>query len=561
MDTSKYKAIFLQETYDHLTKIEKRLLALDEHPSDKSIIDALFRHYHSIKGMCASMGFEVMQKFSHAQEELLDKYRGSSAAVPSPKTISILLQCLDVLKEMTGRVEEDLPIEIEIAPYLKMLQSSASNASTGGADARPSAAPVTQRRPEATAASPELKLAKTMKVDGKVFDDLLKITGELLTSYSGIKTIAGASRSIELREGAHVLGKSIKELHEKILSARMLPFSDLTMGLPRIVHDLSKDSGKLVDLVVKGGEIRLDRAILEGMGDPLVHIIRNSVDHGAETPEQRRSVGKPPRATVTIEASAVKDHVVIEVRDDGRGIDLNKLRQKAVSSGFDQKAIDSISNKETLMLICHPGLSLAEKVTEVSGRGVGMNVVKVTVEALSGSLQIESTLGLGTKFVMRLPRTSSIIRVLLVTVGEDIFSIPMSKIEKILEVAKTETTGNTVRYRDGEIPLIGLKNVLGVESSNRGSEEWLTAGQRLRSNGESTTVIIVKGGHDGRRLEDLMGIEVDDFTYEIDAYINPNIPPFSRLWGVVGYSIMGDGRPVFLLDVAQITSRTNPAKH
>jgi two-component system chemotaxis sensor kinase CheA len=541
MDSSKYKALFLQETYEHLSGIEKGLLSLEKNPGNKETVDDLFRHYHSIKGISASMGYETMQRLAHVQEDLLDAIRKTSEALPSPEMISTLLECLDLLKDMTQRIEEDRPIDTDIGPLIKRIKESTSRAS-GEFPAR--------SLPPEPPGVPKLRLSNIMKVEGRVFDDLLSITGDLLTILSGLRALSGNSRSIELREGVHTLGKTIEELHTNILSARMLPFSDLTQNLPRIVRDISKKRANVVELNIEGGDISLDRSILEKMGDPLVHIIRNAVDHGIEPPVERKKADKPEKGSISVRAYGRKEMVSIEVADDGRGIDCEKLRQKAVSLGMPEESVRAMTDKETLKLICRPALSLADSVTEVSGRGVGMDVVKDAIEGLGGSLEIESTPGKGTTIIMKLPRTASIMKVLLVSVSEELFSLPVSKIEKVMEVKRGVLRDGTIRYHDKEIPVLHLAAALGLKPSVKELKTPVVVLVHVQGGpGQDSP------GQDSPGPNGLVGLGVDGFLDELDAYIKPLVPPFSKLWGVMGISILGDGRPVFLVDLAQLTRK------
>lgn len=550
MDTSKYKSLFLQETYEHLSGIEKELLTLEKAPGDASTVDKLFRHYHSIKGMCASMGYTPMQKLTHAQEDILDGMRQTKYAVAQPGMVSALLECLDVLKDMTQRIEEDRALETDVESLIKKLKQSAGVGGGGGGLEKPGPAkplePVTPTA-EGGPGGPggaALKLSSMMKVDGSVFDELLTLTGELLTVLSGLRAFAASSRSIEFSEEVHTLGKTIEALHTNILTSRMLPFGDLTLGLPRVVRDISRKGNKVVELKIEGGEISLDRSILEKMGDPLVHIIRNAVDHGIEIPAERKKAGKPAVGTIAVKAYGRKENAVIEVADDGGGIDCEKLRRKAAASGMPEESVRAMTDGEALMLVCRPGLSLASSVTEVSGRGVGMDVVKDVVEGLGGTLAIESTPGAGTKFIMELPRTAAIMKVLLVSVAGERFFFPVSRVERVIEVKKEAAQEKSIQYGDKLIPLLSLGNALGLECASGECE---------------TPVVLVArapNGHgDGGGEEGLAGFVVDNFVDELNAYIKPLAPPFAKLWGVAGLSILGDGRPVFLIDIGQVAEK------
>ncbi len=537
MDTSKYKALYLHETHEHLSGIEKGLLLLEKEPGNSVAVDSLFRHYHSIKGMSASMGYEPLTRLAHAQEDLLDRAR-SKKTVPSPETVSTLLECLDALRALVGKVEGDEPLNTDISPFLDKIKT----ARDAGATCPTAAAG------HATTPAPEgagvLKISDIMKVEGRVFDDLLATVGDLFMSLSTFKSLTHGVRSIEFKDGVHALGKSINSIYYNILSARMLPVEDLTEGLPRVVRDISRKSGKEVELKIEGAELRLDRSILEGLGSPLVHIIRNAVDHGIEPRDGRLSAGKPASGAISVRAYAEKDRAVIEVSDDGGGIDLDRLKAKAVAKGVPPERIASMSGKEALMLVCVPGLSTSDGVTETSGRGVGMDVVKETIEGLGGSLAIESERGKGTKIIMKLPRTSSIVKSLLVSAGAEQFLIPMSRIIRAMEVDTSSVAGGTLDMGGAGIPVIGLGSALGI--------------RRRHENRLSTVILVdVAGAVPGAQKEGagVVGVVVDNFLDEIDAYVKPLTPPISRIWGVSGITIMGDGRPVFLLDLTQIISR------
>jgi two-component system chemotaxis sensor kinase CheA len=546
MNSSNYKALFLQETHEHLSGIEKGLLSLEKNPGSKETVDNLFRHYHSIKGMCSSMGYETMQRLAHIQEDLLDGMRKKPGVHPSPEMISTLFECLDRLKDMTQGIEEDRTTDMDKADIEPLIKKIKQSTAVARAESETPSKPIPPELPGV----PKLKLSNIMKVEGKVFDDLLNVTGDLLTILSSLRLFAGSSRSIELKEGVHTLGKTIEALHTNILSARMLPFSDLTQNLPRIVRDISKKGAKVVELDIEGGDISLDRSILEKMGDPLIHIIRNAVDHGIEPPVERTNAGKPEKGSISVRAFRRKEMAVIEVADDGRGIDCEKVRHKAVSLGMPEERIRAMPDKEALKIICLPGLSLAHSVTEVSGRGVGMDVVKDTIAGLGGSIEIESSPGRGTKIIMEFPRSASIMKVLLVSVTDELFSLPVSKIEKVIEVKGDEVRRGTIMYHDNEIPVLPLGSALGLKPA--------------ASESGTPVVVIVHvpkgqpGEEAGSAPDGLVGLGVDGFVDELDAYIKPLVPPFSKLRGVTGISILGDGRPVFLVDLPQVTEKIKP---
>ncbi len=364
-------------------------------------------------------------------------------------------------------------------------------------------------------------------------------------------------RSIDLKDAIHLVGKTVNSLHTSILTARMLPIRDLTEGLPRVVRDITSKTGKSVSLEIEGAEISLDRAILEDLGGPLVHIIRNAVDHGIEDPSVREKAGKDPAGAIKIKVYARKDRVVLEVSDDGRGIDIEKVKAKAVADGVSMERIRRMSRQELLMLVCTPGLSTSTNVSDTSGRGVGMDVVKKAVEALGGNLTLESIAGKSTTVIMELPRTTSIIKVLFVDVADEMVMLPLSQILKVVEVDRESVSGGVFHSDDGDLPVIPLGAALGIDHD----ESRQTCTIVVAEAGSSRVWEGAEGeGEAGRsRPNRLVAIQVDDFGEEIDAYIKPLIPPISRLSWVSGITITGEGRPVFLVDVAQLMSKATPA--
>lgn len=526
VDTSKYRALYLQETAEHLRGIEDKLIALEKNPADASVVDALFRHYHSIKGMSASMGYETIKRLSHAQEELLDNVRQNKIAY-SAGFVPALLESLDVMRALVRKIEEGTANpDADISHCLDRLK-----------DALAGKACAVAKPPEANV--PELKLSSVMKVDGAVFDDFLSLTGEMVMSLSTIRLASLRFRSIALKDGIHQLGKSLNRLYERILEARMLPAEALVAPLPRVIRDLSVASGKQVELSMQGTQLGLDRSILEGIAPALVHIIRNCVDHGIESTREREKAGKPVVGHVSIKVYAKKDKVVIEVVDDGKGINAAKIRLAARSKGYSAERLNAMTDKEACMLVCLPGISSADKVTDVSGRGVGMDVVKSVVDALRGSLEIESEPGKGTMIRMALPRSTAIVKALLVSVADEQYLIPVSIIERVLLVSGKDVASGVYAYADGSIPVIHLAAAFGIETA---------------SEPEYLTLIIVENGGSGA-AQGRVGFITTGYFESLDAYIKPLAPPASKLWGVSGIAVMGDGTPVFMLDPAQIAGR------
>ncbi|HBR16010.1 MAG: hypothetical protein A3G39_09625 [Deltaproteobacteria bacterium RIFCSPLOWO2_12_FULL_43_16] len=526
MDTSQYKALFLQETEEHLQGISTELLHLEQKPDDTAIVDNLFRHFHSIKGMAASMGYENLASFSHKLEDVLDAVRKKRIAL-SQQIIDMFINGSDTLRVFVKMIEEDKPLNVDTGQILSRVKAILTEEKeTSSSNSQQASVPISAAK---------LSLPTVMKVEGKVFDNLMGTVGELFTVGSHLKELASHSYPAEFQEAVHLLGRTIESLNHAVITARMIPFEDLTQNLPRIVRDMCRKGGKDVELIIQGSDVRLDRAVLEHITDPLVHIIRNAVDHGIETPEERQRVGKSSKGRITIAVARQRDNILIEIIDDGKGIDINTVKEKAKKFGFPEDRLNGMSDKELLMLVCIPGLSLAKEVTETSGRGVGMDVVKGNIESIGGRVEIDSYPSKGTKIILELPVTISIIKVLLVSLGEELFALPISKVMKVMDLNKNEIKNGRPKpyfiYNDAEVPLVDLRGALRIPAI---AERDIIP----------TIIIDVK--------DKLSGIMVDDFEGEIDAYIRPLSQPMTRMHGIIGVTVLGDGRPVFLIDPAAL---------
>ena len=299
------------------------------------------------------------------------------------------------------------------------------------APAKPPEAPAEVAR--AVGAEP----ARTLRVKTELLDYLLDAVGELLLSTSRLREVSkGVPDTYQppLLEGVDRLRTIVKDLHNKVMSVRMTPLSLITDRLPRAARDIARKRSREVDLLVTGAEIELDRAILDELADPLLHILRNCIDHGLEAPEERVRLGKGARGRVVVAARRDRDRVLVELEDDGRGMDAAHLKAVALERGLiTAEAAATMSDREAWMLCCAPGLSTAKEVTDVSGRGVGMDAVKRAVENVGGTLDIDSTVGRGTRFTLRLPLTVAVINVLLVGVGREVFGLPIAKVKAVVE--------------------------------------------------------------------------------------------------------------------------------
>ncbi|ATB43786.1 chemotaxis protein CheA [Cystobacter fuscus] len=383
---------------------------------------------------------------------------------------------------------------------------------------------------------------RTVRVRTELLDHFLDTAGELLLATARLRELGkmlpeGSRPPIE--EGVYRLHTLVKDLHDKVMSARMTPLSTITDRLPRAARDIARRREREVELIITGAEIELDRAILDDLADPLLHLLRNCIDHGLESPEERVAAGKPPRGRVVVSVRRVRDRVVLEMEDDGRGMNVAKLKEAAVARGaVSAEAAARMTDREALLLSCLPGVSTAKDISEISGRGVGMDAVKRVAENVGGTLEIESELGRGSRFTLRLPLTVAVVQLLLVSVGEEVFGLPIAKVVGALEAdsEKLERSRQIplLPHNQGLLPVYALGELVGVEASPR------RGGVRP---------YVVMEGESGR-----VALAVDKLMGQEEAVLKPLSRPLDLLPGLSGVTILGTGRPVFILDVPRLLS-------
>jgi two-component system chemotaxis sensor kinase CheA len=383
------------------------------------------------------------------------------------------------------------------------------------------------------AVAPSRPAASMVRVDTRLLDDLMDQVGELVTAKGSLLEESQTIASRALHESVGRLDSLVRGLQQQAMKLRMMPLELIADRFPRAVRDLARKRGKELNFEIQGKEIELDRAILEELPDPLLHIFRNSIDHGIEPPEERVTGGKPPTGTIRLEASKERESVIIRVSDDGRGMDPAVLRRLALERGvITQEQHDSLSDAEVLYLITVPGFTTAKEVTEVSGRGVGMDVVRSAVESLRGSLIIESVPGQGSSITLKLPLTLAVVAVLLIEVGGERYALPVSYVEEILEVHPEEIQRSQAQEmvaRDGGlVPLVRLGRVLGCPEAD--------AARRL---------LLVLCEMRGR----LVGLAVDRLVGYREVVVKSLGKALKSLRGFAGVTILGDGSTVLILDI------------
>jgi two-component system chemotaxis sensor kinase CheA len=384
---------------------------------------------------------------------------------------------------------------------------------------------------------------RTVRVDVERLDRLMNLVGELVVDRIRFQQIAQRLREArlvdgvaeELAEATTHLGRVASDLQAEVLKARMLPIEHLFSRFPRYVRDLARRAGKRVELVLEGQDTELDRSVIEQIGGPLMHLVRNAIDHGIEPPEERERAGKPAAGRLCLAAFQEEEGIVVVVEDDGRGIDTDRVRQKAVALGIlSPEAAARLSEEEAVELIFHPGLSTAQAVTEVSGRGVGMDAVRAGVQALGGSVEVETRRGQGTRFLLRLPLTLAIVRALLVSCGGERYALPLAGVQEIVEVpaGRVHRVGphRTTLLRGAVLPLVSVHEALEIPVPE----------------GTDRLLCVVTGGR--RRV----GLWVDRVLGEGEVVVKPLGPYLGQVPGVSGATILGDGRVALILEPAAL---------
>ncbi len=454
-------------------------------------------------------------------------------------------------KEDQDRIHNTLMSIAEVDTVDVQLITTLQSAEEKPADQSPQTASPTLKKEAAktvgdTKEQGAVKTVKTVRIDVHKLDNLMNLVGELVIDRTRLNRFAeifeekfGTEELAEsLKEISSHLGQVTGDLQEQIMKARMLPVAQIFNRFPRMVRDTAQKLGKEIDFIVEGKETELDRNVIEVIGDPLIHLIRNAIDHGIESPEERVRLGKPRAGRLLLKASYHESHIVITIEDDGKGIDADKIRAKAVELGlYDNESAGRLTDREALELIFRPGFSTAEQVSDLSGRGVGMDVVRTAIEQINGTVDLQSELGVGTKFTISLPLTLAIIRSLMVTLGEQVYAFPLTNVQETLCISADEIRriGNNevIVIRERILPLLRLAEHFGI-------------GTEL---GDRFYVVVVASGE--RRA----AVVVDQLLGEQEIVIKSLGDYLGEVPGLSGATILGDGRVALIIDARSIVKQ------
>jgi two-component system chemotaxis sensor kinase CheA len=563
---------FIVESREHLVQIEAQVLTLERDPTDSEALHAVFRGFHTIKGLAGFMELWEVQKLAHEVETVLDRARNSQWTI-NPAGTDVILESADYLRAWLVHVEAVLHDEASQAPArdeallsrisqlgsepgvgesaalatlaaLSECEATAApdqraevcgdGAGTGAKAAGTREIPTTQ----STAAASRRQETMAVKVDTGKLDYLVDMAGEMVIAESLVRhdpDLAAVKSPLLQRKIAH-LTRITAELQKTAMAMRLVPIGPLFRRMARLVRDLSRQFGKQVEMETQGDDIELDRTIVEELADPLMHMVRNALDHGIEAPAERQAAGKPATARLLLKANHQAGQVVIEITDDGRGLSRKKILEKAVQKELIESA-EGLSDNEIYNLIFRPGFSTAAQVTNVSGRGVGMDVVRRHIEKLRGRIEIRSAPGQGATFLLKLPLTLAIIDGLAVGVGQERYILPLFAVREMFRpVAETIWTvqgrAEMAMVRGALLPVVRLYKIFHVQPR---SEDPLSG-------------VLVVAEVEGQRF----CLLVDELIGKQEVVIKALGETFKNVTGVAGGAILGDGRVGLILDLDRI---------
>ena len=625
MDLSKYAALFLAESREHLNACNGSLLEWERAPASVEPVDRLFRAIHTIKGMAATMGYTGVAQLAHSAENLLDALRHARISA-TPSVFQLLFRAVDTLGGAVEGVAAGSEAEAD-GGLIAELDAAAAGATPGTAEVPAGEAPAapTPGEPRSRRASdaprsrpvqvtirpgavmrgaraalvlrraeglgvvsglrppaaqlerdefdgrfffrlqtklPDVEIVaalgsvgeveavqveeaaaeadgaghgRQIRVDLRRLDALMKHVGELVVAKNRLTALSGEAADPTLSELSERIARLVSAMQTEVLAARMTPVGEVFDRFPRLARDLSRDLGKRIRFDMEGEEIELDRSILDEIGEPLLHLIRNAADHGIELPEQRISAGKSAEGRILLSATRERNTVALRVVDDGRGIDRERILAKARHEGLASAEVDTLTDDLLVRVLARPGFSTAKSVSGVSGRGVGVDVAMTRVRALGGTLEVRSELGRGSTFLIRVPLTLAIVRALLAEAGGERYAVPLAYVAETVEFDRRAVTSVRDRealvVRDQVIPTVHLRDLVSATSEAK--------------SGRQPTVILEVG-------ERRTALVVDALLGQQDIVVEPFDAPRGMPSFVGGATILADGKPALILDAAAL---------
>lgn len=530
IDLDALRQIFVDECYDGLDSVAESLIELETNPDHPDARAAIFRVAHTVKGGASIVGFTCVAEYAHLFEDALESLRADTTPV-TPLQVTLLLQATDALRAMIFAEASGREITIRESDRTLLAHLAAATASRGAHVAH---APRPQPSiSEVMAPLEQQAHARALRVDMDKLDTMLTLSGEIAVAKQRLqqRLESGAPRE-EALFASEELDRVLSELQERVMQLRLVTLGPVFRPLTRTVRDIATAQGKVVRLITEGDDVEVDASIVQQLRDPLVHMIRNAVDHGVESPADRAAVGKSECAEIRLRAAHERGAVVITIEDDGAGLRRDRILATALARGLVVEGANP-SDAEIHSLIFEAGFSTAAEVTQLSGRGVGMDVVRENVEALRGSISVRSREGAGTTFSIRVPLTVAIIDGFVVGVGDERYVIPGDAVCECITMPQSERTGDrfgVLNVRGHAMPYARLSSLFGTTSAPV----------------ERENLVVLQ--HEGRQF----GLVVDALIGERQAVLKPLHRLFDRVPGVSGSTILGDGRVSLILDVPHL---------
>jgi two-component system chemotaxis sensor kinase CheA len=578
-------ADFLTETNENLAELDVALVKLERTPDDSDTLSLIFRLVHTIKGTCGFLGLPRLEHVAHAGENVLGKVR-DGVLTATPDTVSLVLMALDRVKAiLAGLAATGTEPAGDDEALIDALNAAAAGETpkavpdSRGVSAEPEAEPgeaappdlartgaaaaahAAQARPAqagqiapATRLGEPIATAQTIRVTVDVLEDLMTLVSELVLTRNQLLQLSRSQENIGFTVPLQRLSHITSELQEGVMKTRMQPIGNAWNKLPRLVRDLAREMDKKIELTMLGAETELDRQVLELVKDPLTHMVRNSGDHGLESPAERRAAGKSETGHITLHAYHEGGRIIIEVADDGRGLPLDRIRTKALANGLATEAeLAAMTEQQLQRFIFSAGFSTAAVVSAVSGRGVGMDVVKSNIEKIGGTIELKSTQGVGTRFIIKIPLTLAIVSALIVEAAGERFAIPQISVVELVRARKAVGRGHNegagpeavierindtpvLRLRDRLLPLVNLSDLLALGSS--------------RSDDNRSYIVVAQVG------ASLLGIIVDRVFDTEEIVVKPVAPILRHVTMFSGNTILGDGSVIMILDPNGIARAT-----
>ncbi len=569
---------FIVESSELIEKVIQDIVTIEENHDDE-VVNGIFRAVHTVKGTSSFLGFNSLAGLAHKGEDLLGMVRKGEIKI-NKEIADALLEALDLMKSMMESIKDKGVDEGDASSIIKELERLGNVDKKMLGEILVEEKVLTKNELEAvlekqkvdqdkkigeivveeklitegqlnnilTKQKTQHKDDQTVRIDVKKLDELMNLVGELVLGKNRlimVKTLAkrgSENNSVmdNLEEVSNYIEVITNDLQLSIMKARLVPMSKVFNKVPRMVRDLCNEFKKDIGLKISGEETELDRSLIESLHDPLIHIIRNSVDHGVETPEDRRHAGKEEKGQLSISAYNEGNHVIIEIFDDGKGINVQAVKEKVKEKGImGESEINNLSDKDVMNLVFIPGLSTAKKLSSVSGRGVGMDVVKTNIEKMNGQVYIDSEQGKWTKLIIKLPLTLAIMRALIVKIAEEFYAIPLSNVIELVKIkeglTKSVDKNEVLMLRDSIVPILDMSKVFLSEDNN----------------GHGGYLVICRIG------EKTIGVKVQSVIGQEEVVIKPLGEFMGNVNGVGGATIRGDGKVILILDIPAMINNSN----